>query len=192
MPQPNLPANLSQPGADDMPAVPLGRDFPEIRDAVAAICKRYPGAYWRDLEDRREYPHEFVKELGEAGYLAALIPQEYGGAGLPLRAGGVILEEIHANGCMASHCHAQMYMMEMLLRHGSTEQKQHYLGEMAKGVATSFALSEKFTKQFKDFWNLPADWQLREEELGVPSYGARHRMDLSLLPDVKTVVQVEE
>src|SRR5580700_10477788 len=130
--EPMLQPNISEAGADeDMPAVPLGRDFPEIRDAVAAICKKYPGAYWRDLEDRREYPHEFVKELGDAGYLAALIPQEFGGAGLPLRAGSVILEEIHASGCMASHCHAQMYMMEMLLRHGNAEQKTRYLLEIA-------------------------------------------------------------
>jgi acyl-CoA dehydrogenase len=143
-----LQPNISEAGADeDMPAVPLGRDFPEIRDAVAAICKKYPGAYWRDLEDRREYPHDFVKELGDAGYLAALIPQEFGGAGLPLRAGSVILEEIHASGCMASHCHAQMYMMEMLLRHGNAEQKERYLHEIAANRLRfqSFGVTEPTT-----------------------------------------------
>jgi acyl-CoA dehydrogenase len=140
--QPNVPGI-----ADDLPAVPLGRDFPEIRDAIQAICKKYPGAYWRDLEDRHEYPHDFVTELGDAGYLAVLIPQEYGGAGLPLRAGGVLLEEIHASGCMASHCHAQMYMMEILLRHGSAEQKGRYLPDIAAGKLRyqSFAVTEPTT-----------------------------------------------
>ena len=76
--------------------VPLGEDFPEIRDSVRRICANFPGAYWRELEEREAYPDAFVKALTEAGYLAALIPEEYGGAGLPLRAAAVILQEIHA------------------------------------------------------------------------------------------------
>ncbi len=113
--------------------VPIGTDFPDIRESVRAICEKYPGAYWRKLEDSAEYPSDFVNEIGEAGYLAALIPERYGGAGLPLRAGCVILEEIHASGCDAYACHAQMYMMGMLLRHGSDAQKQRYLPKIAAG-----------------------------------------------------------
>jgi acyl-CoA dehydrogenase len=111
----------------------LGEDYPEIRESVRAICEAYPGSYWRELEDRQGYPEEFVKALTDAGYLAALIPEEYGGSGLPLRAASVILEEIHASGCSAGACHAQMYIMGTLLRHGSAEQKQKYLPEIAAG-----------------------------------------------------------
>ena len=114
--------------------VPLGEDFPEIRDSVRRICANFPGAYWRDLEAREAYPAEFVKALTEAGYLAALIPEEYGGTGLPLRAAGVILEEIHASGCNAGACHAQMYIMGTLLRHGSPAQKSQYLPKIASGA----------------------------------------------------------
>ena len=113
--------------------VPLGEDFPEIRASVRRICANFPGAYWRDLEAREAYPAEFVKALTGAGYLAALIPEEYGGAGLPLRAAAVILEEIHASGCNAGACHAQMYIMGTLLRHGSAEQKARYLPRIARG-----------------------------------------------------------
>ena len=113
--------------------VPLGEDFPEIRASVRRICANFQGAYWRDLEAREAYPAEFVKALTEAGYLAALIPEEYGGAGLPLRAASVILEEIHASGCNAGACHAQMYIMGTLLRHGSAEQKARYLPQIARG-----------------------------------------------------------
>ena len=113
--------------------VPLGEDFPEIRESVRRICANFPGAYWRDLEAREAYPTEFVKALTEAGYLAALIPEEYGGTGMPLRAAGVILEEIHASGCNAGACHAQMYIMGTLLRHGSPEQKARYLPKIASG-----------------------------------------------------------
>jgi len=113
--------------------VPLGEDFPEIRDSVRRICAGYPGAYWRELEEREAYPAEFVKALTEAGYLAALIPEEYGGAGLPLRAAAVILEEIHASGCNAGACHAQMYIMGTVLRHGSPAQKAQYLPKIASG-----------------------------------------------------------
>lgn len=114
-------------------SVPLGEDYPEIREGVRAICKKFPSEYWRKLEDNDDYAEEFVKELSDAGYLAAQIPEEYGGSGLPLRAGCAILEEINANGCHGGACHAQMYMMGMLLRHGTPEQKQRYLPGIAEG-----------------------------------------------------------
>ena len=109
-------------------------DHPEIRDAIRRICAGYPGAYWRDLEAREAYPTEFVQALTQSGFLGALIPEEYGGAGLPLRAASVILEEIHASGCNAGACHAQMYIMGTLLRHGSDDQKQRYLPGIASGA----------------------------------------------------------
>ncbi len=118
---------------DNLIMVPFGADFPEIREGVRAICRRYPDKYWRDLEDTDEYAEEFVAELSKAGYLGALIPEDYGGAGLPIRAGCVILEEIHSTGCSAAACHAQMYMMGTLLRHGSEEQKRRYLPGIADG-----------------------------------------------------------
>ena len=114
-------------------SVPLGEDYPEIRDSVRRICADFPGAYWRDLDEREAYPAEFVKALTDAGYLAALIPEEYGGAGLPLRAAGVVLEECHAAGCYAAAAHAQMYTMGSVLRHGSPEQKARYLPKIASG-----------------------------------------------------------
>ena len=110
-----------------------GEDYPEIREAVRRICAGYPGEYWRRLEDARAYPTEFVNALTEAGYLAALIPEEYGGSGMPLRAAAVILEAIHETGCSAGACHAQMYIMGALLRHGSEEQKREYLPKIASG-----------------------------------------------------------
>ena len=110
-----------------------GQDYPEIREAVRRICAGYPGEYWRRLEDERAYPTEFVTALTEAGYLAALIPEEYGGSGMPLRAAAVILETIHETGCSAGACHAQMYIMGALLRHGSEEQKREYLPRIASG-----------------------------------------------------------
>jgi acyl-CoA dehydrogenase len=113
--------------------VPLGEDYPEIREGVRAVCEAFPGKYWRDLEDREAYPDDFVRALTGAGYLAALIPEEYGGSGLPLRAAAVILEEIHAAGCNAGACHAQMYIMGTVLRHGSQAQKRAYLPEIAAG-----------------------------------------------------------
>ncbi len=114
-------------------AVPLGEDFADIREGIRRICADYPGSYWRGLESRGEYPTAFVRALTQAGYLGALIPEEYGGAGLPLRAGSVILEEIHAAGCNAGACHAQMYIMGTLLRHGSEAQKKKYLPDIASG-----------------------------------------------------------
>jgi len=97
----------------------VGQDYADIREQVARICTEFPGSYWQDLDEKAEYPHKFVDALTESGYLAALIPEEYGGAGLPLRAASVILETIHANGCSAAACHAQMYTMGTVLRYGS-------------------------------------------------------------------------
>ena len=111
----------------------LGEDYPEIRESVARICEGFPGEYWRRLDDGRDYPEAFVRALTEAGYLASLIPPEYGGSGLPLRAAAVILETIHANGCSAGACHAQMYIMGTLLRHGNDSQKQRWLPGIADG-----------------------------------------------------------
>jgi acyl-CoA dehydrogenase len=128
-------------------SVTLGNDYPDIRESVSRICQDYPGSYWRELDERGGYPEEFVKALTEAGYLAALIPEEYGGAGLPLRAASVILEEIHAAGCSAGACHAQMYTMGTLLRHGSEEQKRRYLPGIAAGELRlqAFAITEPTT-----------------------------------------------
>ena len=117
----------------DHVSVSLGEDYSDIRESVRRICAGFPGEYWRHLEEKLEYPSEFVKALTDAGYLGALIPEEYGGAGLPLRAASVILEEIHASGCNAGACHAQMYIMGTLLRHGSEEQKKRYLPKIASG-----------------------------------------------------------
>jgi len=107
--------------------------FPEIRAAVAALCARYPGEYWRALDEKKAYPTEFVQALTAAGYLATLIPQQYGGSGLPLAAGCAVLEEVHRSGGNGAACHAQMYTMGTLLRHGSEVQKQQYLPLIADG-----------------------------------------------------------
>jgi len=105
----------------------------DIRVAVRKLCARFPGEYWRRLDRERAYPAEFVAALTESGFLASLIPQEYGGAGLTLSAGAAVLEEIHRAGCNGAACHAQMYIMETLLRHGSEVQKRRYLPEIAAG-----------------------------------------------------------
>jgi acyl-CoA dehydrogenase len=125
-------------------SVPLGEDFADIRDGVRTICADFPGEYWRDLDARDGYPEEFVRALTNTGYLAALIPEEYGGSGLPVRAAGVILEECHAAGCYAAACHAQMYTMGTLARHGSPEQKASFLPRIASGALRlqAFAVTE--------------------------------------------------
>jgi len=105
----------------------------EIRDAVAKMCEDFPGEYWRKVDSERAYPSKFVDALTEQGYLAALIPEEYGGIGLTLSAGTAILEEIHKAGCNAAACHAQMYTMGTLLRHGNEAQKKAYLPKIADG-----------------------------------------------------------
>lgn len=114
-------------------SIPLGNDYADIRDAVSKICADFPGEYWRKLDADSAYPEEFVNALTESGFLSALIPEEYGGVGLPLRAAAVIMETIHASGGSASACHAQMYIMGAVLRHGSEEQKQKYLPKIATG-----------------------------------------------------------
>ncbi|MCP1830369.1 acyl-CoA dehydrogenase [Bradyrhizobium sp. USDA 4532] len=119
--------------ADMEVTVTLGEDFSDLRNTVRQICRGFPGEYWRKLDDQSAYPTEFVAALTEAGFLGALIPEEYGGSGLPLRAAAVILEEINANGCSASPAHAQMYIMGTLLRHGNETQKRTYLPEIAAG-----------------------------------------------------------
>ena len=107
-------------------------DHNEIRVSVRELCAQFPGEYWRELEPDR-YPEEFVRALTDNGWLAVLIPEEYGGAGLGLGAASVILEEINASGGNAAACHAQMYTMGTVLRHGSDEQKQRYLPKIASG-----------------------------------------------------------
>ncbi|MGO4672083.1 acyl-CoA dehydrogenase family protein [Bosea sp. 2YAB26] len=109
-------------------------DHAEIRDAVAKLCADFPGEYWRKLDREMAYPADFVSALTESGFLSALIPEEYGGAGLPLSAATVIMEEIQRQGCNGGACHAQMYIMGTLLRHGSAEQKQSYLPRIASGA----------------------------------------------------------
>jgi acyl-CoA dehydrogenase len=108
-------------------------DHSEIRDAVAKLCSGFPGEYWRKLDREMAYPAEFVAALTESGFLSALIPEEYGGAGLPLSAAAVIMEEIQRQGCNGAACHAQMYVMGTVLRHGSLQQKQRYLPRIAAG-----------------------------------------------------------
>jgi acyl-CoA dehydrogenase len=105
----------------------------DLRKAVRELCRLYPDAYWRELDAAREYPEAFVRTLTEAGYLAALIPEEYGGSGLGITEASIILEEINRCGGNAGACHAQMYVMGTLLRHGSDEQKRTYLPKIAAG-----------------------------------------------------------
>ncbi len=107
-------------------------ELADIRSAVRELCARFPGEYWRALEPDR-YPEEFVAALTEAGWLAALVPDEYGGGGLGLTAASAILEEINAAGCNSGACHAQMYTMGTILRHGSEAQKERYLPRIASG-----------------------------------------------------------
>jgi acyl-CoA dehydrogenase len=129
---------------DSLTQMALGEDYAEIRDGVRKVCADYPLVYWREKDEISEYPHEFVDAMTKAGYLGALIPEEYGGAGLPIRAGSVILEEIHASGCSAAACHAQMYIMGTVLRHGSEAQKRTYLPGIANGEIRlqAFGVSE--------------------------------------------------
>ncbi|VXB06325.1 conserved hypothetical protein [Bosea sp. 125] len=108
-------------------------DHTDIREAVARLCADFPGEYWRKLDREMAYPAEFVTALTESGFLSALIPEEYGGAGLTLLAAAAIMEEIQRQGCNGGACHAQMYVMGTVLRHGSAEQKQRYLPGIASG-----------------------------------------------------------
>ena len=119
----------------------------QIRAAVRDLCSNFPGEYWRRLDEARAYPEEFVKALTDAGWLAALIPEEFGGAGLGITEASIILEEVNHSGANSGACHAQMYIMGTLLRHGSAEQKRSYLPEIAAGKLRlqSFAVTEPTT-----------------------------------------------
>ena len=109
------------------------QEIKPIRDGIKALCLKFPNQYWREKDRTRTYPTEFVKALSDHGYLGCLIPEEYGGSGLSLRAAAVILEEVHHSGGNGAACHAQMYIMGTLLRHGSDEQKKRYLPGIADG-----------------------------------------------------------
>ena len=119
-------------------------DITEIRRAVQALCAQFPGEYWREKDRERGYPSEFVAALTEAGFLAALIPESYGGAGLGLDAAAVIMEEIQSSGANGASCHAQMYIMNTLLRYGSEAQKAEFLPKIASGALRlqAFGVSE--------------------------------------------------
>ncbi|WP_354492084.1 acyl-CoA dehydrogenase family protein [Mesorhizobium robiniae] len=121
------PANKTKARAN------LVENYQDIREAVAKLCARFPGDYWRALDRDMGYPREFVGALTEAGWLSILIPEAYGGSGLPLSAAAAVLEEIQRAGCNGGACHAQMYTMGTLLRHGSEAQKQRYLPKIATG-----------------------------------------------------------
>src|SRR5712672_2085564 len=105
----------------------------ELRDALRALCREYDNAYWQKVDEARGYPEEFVDALTKAGWLAALIPEEYGGSGLTLTEASVIMEEINRSGGNAGACHGQMYVMNVLVRHGSEAQKREYLPRIARG-----------------------------------------------------------
>jgi acyl-CoA dehydrogenase len=119
----------------------------QIRAAVRDLCSRFPGEYWRKLDEARAYPEEFVRALTDAGWLSALIPEEYGGAGLGITEASIILEEVNRSGANSGACHAQMYIMGTLLRHGSAAQKRKYLPDIAAGKLRlqSFAVTEPTT-----------------------------------------------
>lgn len=128
----------------------IADDYPEYRRDVAALCAKFPGEYWRNLEEQPpsgSYPSEFVQALTDAGFLSALIPEEYGGWGKPVRAGAVILETIHRSGSSAGACHAQMYTMGTVLRHGNDAQKSAFLPKIATGELRlqAFGVSEPTT-----------------------------------------------
>ena len=115
------------------PPTAAGADITQIRQAVAALCARFPGEYWRALDRERGYPRDFVQALTQGGFLGCLIPEEHGGSGLGIGAAAAILEEVHKSGCNGAACHAQMYIMGTLLRHGSPVQKQQWLPKIAAG-----------------------------------------------------------
>ncbi len=127
-----------------MELLPLTETHEDLRRGVREVCSRFPNEYWRGLDAARRYPEEFVAAMTEAGYLGALIPEEYGGMGLDLSAGCVILEEVNRSGANAGPAHAQMYTMGTLLRYGSEEQKREYLPKVARGDLRlqAFAVTE--------------------------------------------------
>ena len=107
--------------------------YDDIRSGVRSLCAEFQGEYWRELDRERSYPVEFVETMTRNGYLAVLIPEDYGGSGLGIRAAVAILEEVHHSGCNAAACHAQMYTMGTILRHGNEEQKKTFLPKIASG-----------------------------------------------------------
>ena len=111
----------------------ISETYPEIRESVRKLCANFTGEYWRQLDEAKEYPSEFVNSLSEAGFLSITIPEQYGGSGLPLSAACAVLEEIQRSGCNGGACHAQMYTMGTLLRHGSEQQKKKYLPQISSG-----------------------------------------------------------
>ncbi len=111
----------------------MSEDHQEIRDAVSALCENFPGEYWQKCDREQAYPKEFVKALTDAGFLAVLIPEEFGGSGLGISEAAAILGQIHQSGCNGGACHAQMYMMGAILRHGSDKQKKEILPKIASG-----------------------------------------------------------
>ena len=131
----------------DLGSIPLDQGWGEIRDGVRRVCERFPNEYWVKLDHQEAYPAEFVKALTETGYLGALVPEAYGGTGLPLAGACAILETIHEAGCNAAACHAQMYTMGTVLRHGSEEQKRKYLPGIASGALRlqAFGVTEPTT-----------------------------------------------
>ncbi len=128
-------------------SMPIERLWDDIREGVRAVCAAFPNAYWMDLDHRSEYPTAFVEALTKAGYLSALVPEAYGGSGLPLSAACAILETIHEAGCNAAACHAQMYTMGTLLKHGNEAQKTKYLPDIASGALRlqAFGVTEPTT-----------------------------------------------
>ena len=129
------------------PAAPDTELHQDLRNAVGELCRRFPDSYWRDLDREEAYPQEFVRTLTDAGYLAALIPEEYGGSGLGILEASIILEEVNRSGGNSAACHAQMYIMGTLLRHGSDAQKREYLPKIASGDLRlqAFAVTEPTT-----------------------------------------------
>lgn len=128
-------------------SIPAAEDWTDIRDAVAKLCEDFPNDYWLKLDKSDTYPAEFVEALTQSGFLGALIPEEFGGSGLPLTAAGAVLETIHERGGNAAACHAQMYTMGTVLKYGSDEQKQRYLPDIASGAVRlqAFGVTEPTT-----------------------------------------------
>src|SRR4051812_4581242 len=134
LPPRNGPGNSSLAPVSWAPPVNLSRDnHPEIRDAVRTLCVQFDSAYWQKIDEQRAYPEAFVEALTKAGWMSALIPEEFGGSGLSLTEATVIMEEVTRSGGNAGCCHGQMYNMNTLLRHGSAQQKQKYLPQIATG-----------------------------------------------------------
>ena len=131
----------------DSISIPAAEDWTDIRDAVAKLCEDFPNDYWMKLDSTDTYPTEFVDTLTKSGFLGALIPEEFGGSGLPLAAAGAVLETIHERGCNAAACHAQMYTMGTVLKYGSDAQKQRYLPDIASGAVRlqAFGVTEPTT-----------------------------------------------